>query len=272
MSTTFDLRTTLPWWLPPKNTAESFGSDRRGEKFGMEINCKKTHRMVFSKHTNQKVTIHLNGQPLEAVDRLNYLGSLLTCDYKIRCDIRKKVAEAKKVFSDMKSILLNLKMPMKLRLRILRCHIKPILLYSSETWTLITADRKNLMATGMWFLRRVPKIKRTDKVTNEEVLKRAWTKRRMINAIAKRQASFLCQIIRKQVLKNLAMTGKILAENHEEDRENSISTRSRSGLKSNKPKFYSKWLTRGSFKQSTSIDTTQEEEENTFSQNLLHIT
>ena len=184
--------------------------NRKGEKFGMEINFKKTKCMVCSKLTDQTVTIHLNDQPLKTVDSFKYLGSLLTSDCKSRCDIRQNVAKAKKAFSDMKSVLANLKMPMKLRLRILRCYIEPILLYSSETWTLMTADKKTLMATEMWFLRRMLKIKWTDKVTNEEVLRRAGTRRWMMNTIAKRQTSFFGHIIRKQGLENLAMTGKIL--------------------------------------------------------------
>ena len=73
----------------------------------------------------------------------------------------------------------------------------------------MTADKKTLMAPEMWFLRRMLKIKLTDKVTNE-VLKRDETKLWMMNAIAKRQASFFGHIITKQGLENLAMTGKIL--------------------------------------------------------------
>ena len=45
--------------------------NRKGETFGMETNCKKIKCMVFSKHTDQKVTINLNGQQLETVDRFN---------------------------------------------------------------------------------------------------------------------------------------------------------------------------------------------------------
>ena len=41
--------------------------NRKGEKFGMEINFKKTKCMVCSKLNDQTVTIHLNGQPLETV-------------------------------------------------------------------------------------------------------------------------------------------------------------------------------------------------------------
>ena len=62
----------------------------------------------------------------------------------------------------------------------------------------------------MWFLRRMLKIKWTDKVTNEEVLRRAGTRRWMMNTVAKRHTSFFGHIIRKQGLENLATTGKIL--------------------------------------------------------------
>ena len=101
-------------------------------------------------------------------------------------------------------------MPMRLRLRILRCYIETILLFGSETGTLMTADKKTLMAREMWFLRRMLKIKWTDKVANEEYFKQAGTKRWIVNAIAKRQASLFGHIIRNKVLENLAMTGKTL--------------------------------------------------------------
>ena len=78
---------------------------------------------------------------------------------------------------------------MVLRLRIVRCYIESNLRYDSDTWTLMTADKKTLMATEIWFLRRM-QTKWTDKVTNEEDLKRFRIKRWMMNAIAKGQASF----------------------------------------------------------------------------------
>ena len=96
----------------------------------------------------------------------------------------------------MKCVWADLKMSMKLRLRFLRFYIEPILLYSSETWTLMTADKKTLMATEMWFLRRMLKIKWTDKVTNEDVLRRAGTGRWIMNTIAKGHTSFFGHIIR----------------------------------------------------------------------------
>ena len=120
---------------------------------------------------------------------------------------------------------------MDLRLPILRCYIEPILLYGCGTWALMTADKKTPMATEMWFLSRNVKIKWTDKVTNKEVLKRAGTKRWMMNEIAKRQASFFGHIIRKQGLENFAMISEFFGRKSQ-DRQRAA-------------KFYSERLTRG---------------------------
>ena len=90
----------------------------------------------------------------------------------------------------MKAVLTNLKKTMRTSLRVLRCYTEPSLLYDCETWTLMTAERNRLMATEMWFLRRMLKVRWIDNMTNEEVLRRARTKRWIFQNIAKRQVSF----------------------------------------------------------------------------------
>ena len=49
----------------------------------------------------------------------------------------------------------------------------------------------------------------TDKVRNEEVLKRAGTDRKLILEIRTKQMMFLGHLMRKDGLENLALTGKI---------------------------------------------------------------
>ena len=49
----------------------------------------------------------------------------------------------------------------------------------------------------------------TDKVCNEDVLSRAQVKSKLMKDITVRQLNFLGHIIRKDGLKNLAMTGRI---------------------------------------------------------------
>ena len=56
-------------------------------------------------------------------------------------------------------------------------YVEPIMLYGCETWTLLKKDKKKLESTEMWFMRRMLKVKWTEKVTNDEVLRRMNNKR-----------------------------------------------------------------------------------------------
>ena len=66
-----------------------------------------------------------------------------------------------------------------------------MLVYGSETWTLTSDLMKQLEATGMWFLCRMLRISYKDRVTNEEVLRRAYVDRTLMKDIVKRQMKFL---------------------------------------------------------------------------------
>ena len=68
---------------------------------------------------------------------------------------------------------------------------------------------KQLEATEMWFLRRMLRISYKDRVTNEEVLRRANVDRTPMKDIVKKQMEFFGHVIRKKELENLVVTGFI---------------------------------------------------------------
>jgi len=68
-----------------------------------------------------------------------------------------------------------------------------------------------LQTTEIWFLRRMLRIKwtdKTDKILNEEILQRAETPRSLLKVITSKQIRFLGRVMRKNQLE---------AEEHEED-------------------------------------------------------
>jgi len=67
----------------------------------------------------------------------------------------------------------------------------------------------HLQATEMWFLCRMLKISWKDKVSNEEVLRRANTSRQLMSTIVTRQICFVGHIVKKGKLKYLSLTGKV---------------------------------------------------------------
>ena len=60
----------------------------------------------------------------------------------------------------------------------------------------------------MWYLRRMEKVKWTEKITNEEVLNKTIQKSNIMLDISKRQISFFGHMMRKGKLEYLAVNGK----------------------------------------------------------------
>ena len=61
----------------------------------------------------------------------------------------------------------------------------------------------------MWFLPRILRISWTEKVKNEEVLRRADVTKKLVQTIRKRQLSFLGHVYRKDDLERAVLTGRI---------------------------------------------------------------
>ena len=93
--------------------------------------------------------------------------------------------------------------------RVLNCYVEPVLLYGSECWTISAQMESKLQATELWFYRRMMKISWVDHITNEEVLRRAGTERKIMKTIRKRQIEFLGHVMRKEGLEELMLTGRV---------------------------------------------------------------
>ncbi len=73
--------------------------------------------------------------------------------------------------------------------------MKSIILYGSECWTLSSEMEQRLEATEVWFYRRMLKIPWTERVTNEEVLRRMQTDRTLMNTIIDDQPTVSFQYV-----------------------------------------------------------------------------
>ena len=110
---------------------------RESEKKGLSLNKKKTEGMVISNknctHTSNSI---MNGTVLKQVHKFNYLGSLITSDCRCINEIKRRMAQAKASFQNMKIILTNKRLSLGVRERVLQGYIEPILLYGSESWSM----------------------------------------------------------------------------------------------------------------------------------------
>jgi hypothetical protein len=76
---------------------------------------------------------------------------------------------------------------LKLGKKIFKCYTWSIALYGAETWAFRKVDLKYLERFKMWCCRRMEKMRWSDRVKNDEVLRRVKKDRNILNAIKKKE-------------------------------------------------------------------------------------
>ncbi|CAG9832009.1 unnamed protein product [Diabrotica balteata] len=97
----------------------------------------------------------------------------------------------------------------------LRCYFFSVLFYGVESWSLNEDMCRKLEASEMWLYRRMLKIPWTDRVTNEEVLRRMNKNREVLTTIKSRKLQFFGHIMRNEsryALLQFILQGKIFGK------------------------------------------------------------
>ena len=115
---------------------------------------------------------------------------------------------AKEAFNKRRSLLTS-RLNTEMKKKLVRCYIWSIALYGSETWTLRKLEKKYLESFEMWCWRKMEKIKWTEKVSDEEVLKRVSEERMILNNIVRRKANWIGHILRRNGILHDVIEGKI---------------------------------------------------------------
>ncbi|KAI5738261.1 hypothetical protein M8J77_004739 [Diaphorina citri] len=179
-----------------------------GQDLGMKINIGKTKVMKISKNESN-INIKLEGQQLEQITSFKYLGAIVNSNGSSTEEIKSRIGMAKSSYKKVRNLLTARKIPVSLRVRFAKCYVWSVLLYGCESWIIRRREEKYLESFEMWLWRRMEGVKWTDKVRNEEVLKRMGEKRTLMGAIRKRKTSWLGHILRRNCLQRRIMEGKI---------------------------------------------------------------
>jgi len=179
--------------------------------FGMKMNVKKTKTMIVDRErgNNDVANIIVDGKTLEQVDKFVYLGHTITADGTSEVEIRKRIEIARQNFIKMGDVLASRKLKLETRKRLIKCYILSTLLYAAETWTFSKETWSRIEAFEMWMYRKMLKVRYTDHVTNEEVLRRAKAKRNLRSQIMKRKTKYFGHIVRANKLQKQLLQGKL---------------------------------------------------------------
>ena len=163
--------------------------------YGVELNAKKTKVMVIEKFPGTKIQITSGKFVLEQVKSYCYLGSQITEDGRCTDEIRKRTAMARIAFKQHKE-LFNSNINRKTKMNLLKTYVWSVFTYGCEAWTIRKEMMDKIRAYEMWVYRRLLKIRWTDRVSNEEVLRRMNVTPLLLTIIAKRKAALFGQVAR----------------------------------------------------------------------------
>ena len=146
------------------------GLDKLSRSVGLHIHPRKSK--VFGVNTIKEPAIVVNQEKLEEVDSFVYLGSVIDRKGGTEADIKSRIGKARTAFIALNKIWKDRKISLRTKLRLFNSNVKSVLLYGSETWTATQTCIRRLQTFTNWCLRRILRIRWTDKVRNEEVWQR----------------------------------------------------------------------------------------------------
>jgi len=130
------------------------------KNMSLNINTKKTNFMIISRKPQefQNSSLTFENQPIEQVNKLKYLGTLLCENWESNTEIKCRIENARNTFMKFKKVYTNTDFDLGLRIKFVKCYVWTVLLYGIEGWTLKVSTINKLEAFEMWGYRRVLRI------------------------------------------------------------------------------------------------------------------
>ena len=143
------------------------------ESVGLKINPRKTQVMCANIREEDKLTIFIDGLPLEEVNHFKYLGSGILPTGQAHADISARINLARAVFSQLyKALWRRRDVRLQTKSRIYHAVVRSVLLYGCEAWQLRVEDLRRLQVFEHSCLRRILGVRLTDRLRNEELRRR----------------------------------------------------------------------------------------------------
>ncbi|XP_064120190.1 uncharacterized protein LOC135224796 [Macrobrachium nipponense] len=140
-------RSVVYWCLRKRGVPEKLTEEELQERFlawkgtlerrGLKVNTGKTELMISSREGHEEVNIGVeDGTVLKQNIEFNYLGSIIIEEGGTVKTVRQRQKEAWQNWREVIGVVLDNKMPLRLKMKIYKTVIRSTLLYGTETWAL----------------------------------------------------------------------------------------------------------------------------------------
>ena len=127
--------------------------DKASTAYGMEISAEQT-KLMTNNTSGINTEIKMNGQKLETVTSVKYLGSIIT-DEGSEPEILSRIAQTTAALTRLKPNLNDRSISLTSKIRLMRSLVTSIFLYACESWTLTAELQRRIQAMEMRCYRKV---------------------------------------------------------------------------------------------------------------------
>ena len=136
------------------------------------------------------------GKKLSGVEKYKYLGIIFNKDGNSRMEVNERIIKGRKITGALHSVLWDKTIRRSTKMKIYTSLVRSFTTYVAEVWDIGVRNRVRLLATEMDFLRRSCGLTRTDRVRNEEIIRRMNMDGDLIDEILKKQLVWFGQVKR----------------------------------------------------------------------------
>ena len=140
------------------------------ESKGMKVNTQKTEVMVSSRDGYEEINVTSeDGTRLKQTREFKYLGSVIAEEGGTEKAVRQRVKDGWQKWREVSGVTLDKKIPLKLRMKIYKSVVRPVLLYGAEAWSLRKKEEGILERTEMRMVRWIAGISMLERRQSEDI-------------------------------------------------------------------------------------------------------
>ena len=113
----------------------------------------------------------IDGETVEIVADFIFLGSKISVDGDCSHEIKRRLLLGRKVMTNLDSILKSRDITLLTKVHLVKAMVFTVVMYRCESWTVKKADHRRIDAFELWCWRRLLRVPRTARRSNQSILK-----------------------------------------------------------------------------------------------------